>query len=269
MSMPVLNTDPTIPRVSIILPTYNRAGLVGRAITSVLAQTLTDFELIVVDDGSRDETGTIVGRFAHDPRVRYFPLPANRGAGAARNVGVGESRGRFIAFQDSDDEWLPDKLERHVEAFASAPDVGVVYSDMQRVLSDGTTKYHGSPRITDDRLLDPARRFYHVCGLGIQSTVVRRECFDLVGMFNEAFPALEDLELFIRLSRRVRFLHLPLPLVRYHETNGLSKNVAAKLTARRLLLSLYERDLAQADPSFPKYERRMLDAVERKPTRGV
>jgi glycosyltransferase involved in cell wall biosynthesis len=257
--MPASSTD---PRVSVILPTFNRATLVGRAIASVLAQTDPDFELIVVDDGSRDETAAVVDRFAADRRVRSLVLPANRGAAAARNVGVAESRGRFIAFQDSDDEWLPDKLERHLAAFAGAPEVGVVYSDMQRVLFDGTSRYHRSPDITDDRLIDPRKRFYRVCGLGIQSTVIRREAFDLAGRFNELFPALEDLELFIRLSRRVRFLHLPLPLVRYHETNGLSKDTAAKVAARRLLLMLYERDLLQADPSFPGHERRALDALK-------
>jgi succinoglycan biosynthesis protein ExoM len=255
--MPVSSTEPA---VSVILPTYNRAGSLGRAIESVLAQTFTDLELIVVDDGSQDETASVVNGFSFDRRVHYVALPGNRGAGAARNAGVQRARAQYLAFQDSDDEWMPDKLARHMDAFAAEGDVGVVYSDMERVLFDGTSKLHRSPSVESGALIDPARQFYHVCGLGIQSTVIRRECLNGAS-FNEALPALEDMELFIRLSQRVRFLHLPVPLVRYHESNGLSKNEAAKLEARRLLLELYQQDLEQSDAWFIDRERTELEAI--------
>jgi hypothetical protein len=112
-------------------------------------------------------------------------------------------------------------------------------------------------------LINPSTRFYQVCGLGIQSTVIRRDCLADAGGFNEAFPALEDLELFIRLSERCQFHHLPLPLVRYHETDGLSKNMPAKLVARALLLDLYRDELEQQDPAFVTAELSALRAAER------
>jgi glycosyltransferase involved in cell wall biosynthesis len=271
--MTTRTTDPQphgtrAPTVSVVLPTYNRRHLICRSIRSVLDQTFEDFELIVVDDGSTDATMEEVARL-DDPRVRYIRLEKNRGAGAARNVGIHHAAGRFIAFQDSDDEWLPVKLERHMEVFATcAPAVGVVYSDMQRILRDGTTHYHRSPTVTPGVLIDPRTRFYQVCKLGIQSAVIRRECFAQVGTFNEAFPALEDLELFIRLSMRTRFHHLRAALVRYYETDGLSKDMAAKRVARALLLTLYRHDLECDDMAFVIEEDASLRQAERQTATG-
>lgn len=251
------------PAVSIVLPTYDRGSLIGRSIQSVLEQTYEDFELIVVDDGSTDATADEVARF-DDPRVRYLRLDQNRGAAAARNAGIRQSAGPLLAFQDSDDEWLPEKLARHMQAFATCGDeIGIVYSDMERIWRDGTVHYHRSPDITPGVLIDADTRFYQVCRLGIQSTVIRRECLEAVGDFNEAFPALEDLELFIRLSRRYRFHHLEVPLVRYHDTDGLSQNAPAKVIARSLLLGLYREDLQQHDPEFLARELAWLRAAGR------
>jgi glycosyltransferase involved in cell wall biosynthesis len=249
--------------VSVVLPTYDRAPLITRAIRSVLEQTFTDFELIVVDDGSTDGTPDAVADIA-DSRLRFIELGENRGAAAARNVGIRAASAPFVAFQDSDDEWLPTKLERHMRAFGTAgPDVGVVYSDMERIWDDGRREYHRSPDVVRGVLLDPVTRFYQVCRLGIQSTVIRRECFAEVGDFNETFPALEDLELFVRLSRRYLFRHLDVPLVRYYETNGLSKNMPAKIVARRLLLTLYGKELEQDDLTFVNHEAAALGLVGR------
>lgn len=249
------------PAVSVVLPTYQRADLLARAVDTVLAQTYANFELVIVDDGSTDDTAAVLGGIV-DPRVRCVRLAANRGAAAARNAGVRLTRAPFLAFQDSDDEWLPHKLDAHLRAFAICPpEVGVVYSDMERIHRDGRAAYFPSPALAPGRLLDPATRFYQVCGLGIQATVIRRACFEAAGGFNEAFPALEDLELFIRLSRVCAFHHLAEPLVRYHETDGLSRNAPAKATARALLLQLYESDLARADPEFVARERAAIAAV--------
>ena len=248
------------PAVSIVLPTYQRGGLIGRAIRSVLAQTHGDFELLVVDDGSTDDTAAEVARIT-DPRVRYTRLDVNRGVAAARNLGIRATAAPLLAFQDSDDEWLPNKLERHLQVLAaSGPGVGVVYSDMERVWDDGRSEYHRSPDLVAGCLINPETSFYQVCRIGIQATVIRRVCLDAVGAFDERFPALEDLELFIRLSRRFAFHHLEEPLVRYHETDGLSKNYRAKHIARRLLLATYERELMNDDPDFVERERVAIEA---------
>jgi glycosyltransferase involved in cell wall biosynthesis len=247
--------------VSVVLPTHDRARVIGRSIRSVLDQTYRRFELIVVDDGSTDATLRGVASF-RDRRIRCIRLERNLGAAAARNAGIEASRGRFLAFQDSDDEWLPEKLERHMRAFETCgAEVGVVYSDMERVHLDGTRKYHRSPAVVRGRLIDPDSGFYQVCNLGIQSAVIRRRCFTAVGNFDERFRALEDLELFVRLSGRFGFRHLPLPLVRYHETAGVSQDIPAKLVARRLLLQLYGERLARHDIEFVERESAVLRHV--------
>jgi glycosyltransferase involved in cell wall biosynthesis len=237
------------PAVSVVIPTYNRAPLLGRAIRSVLGQCFEDFEVIVVDDGSTDETAAVVAAFG-DPRVRYVRLARNTGAGAARNAGIRLARGKFLAFQDSDDEWLPSKLSKQMSEFARGPEgLGVVYSDMQRVWGDGTTTYLAAPTVLSGRLVGGVR-FYQVCDLGVQSTVIRREWLDAAGHFNEELPALEDLEMFIRLSRLCAFQRLREPLVRYHDTQGLSKDRYAKWVSRKVILRLYYKELLARNPAF-------------------
>ena len=236
--------------VSIILPTYNREALLARAIDSVLDQTRQDFELIVVDDGSTDGTADAMAHRV-DPRIRFLQLEKNRGAGAARNVGIRQATGRYLAFQDSDDEWAPKKLEKQLQCMErQGSDVGVVYCDMARVAADGTVKYYRSPTVVPDRLVDPGRAFYQVYGLGIQSTLIRRECFDQVGTFDERYRCFEDLELFIRLLKHYRFHHLQEPLVRYYKTSGVSTDGVAEFRARTLLLSTYAREIVRTQPLF-------------------
>ena len=236
--------------VSIVLPTYNRKALLKRAVDSVLNQTHPDFELIVVDDGSTDGTAEAIALLG-DPRIRFLQLEQNRGAGAARNAGIQQAIGRFLAFQDSDDEWAADKLEKQLQCMElQGSEVGVVYSDMERVESDGTVRYYRSPTVVPDRLVDPDRAFYQVYGLGIQSTLIRRECFDRVGTFDERYRCFEDLELFIRLLKHYRFHHLQEPLVRYYKTSGVSTDGVAEFRARTLLLSTHAREIARTKPLF-------------------
>ncbi|HVN85717.1 MAG TPA: glycosyltransferase family A protein [Candidatus Binatia bacterium] len=231
------------PKVSVVLPTYNRAALLDRSIMTVLAQTYDDFELLVIDDGSTDDTHAVVQRFT-DQRLRCHRLDSNVGPGAARNVGIRAARGEFVAFQDSDDEWTPDKLERQMAAFArAAAAVGVIYSDMSLVRDDGTVVYHPSPSVTSGRAVDPATGFYQVYMLGIVGVVVRTECLLQVGGFDEQLPAFEDLELLTRLAQRYEFIHIPQSLVRHHRTGGRSDNLAAECRARCRLLRSYYREI--------------------------
>src|SRR5215207_4189569 len=177
-----------VPAVSVVLPTYNRAPLLGRSIRSVLGQSYGDFELLVIDDGSTDGTAGVVAAFG-DPRVRYVPLARNTGAGAARNVGIRMSRGRFMAFQDSDDEWLPSKLAKQLSAFGRGPSgLGVVYSDMRRVWGDGTETYLAAPDVLPGRLVGSSAWFYQVCDhpLALGPTEA-----DMVVVWKGTFCALE------------------------------------------------------------------------------
>jgi glycosyltransferase involved in cell wall biosynthesis len=125
------------PLVSVILPTYNRAHVLGKAIESILNQTYSNFEIIIVDDGSLDSTEKLVARY-RDNRIKYIRHTKNQGAVAARNTGIVASKGEYIAFQDSDNEWLPEKLEKQIAAFNSGPpNLGVVYTSVW-IIDKGT-----------------------------------------------------------------------------------------------------------------------------------
>lgn len=231
------------PTVSVIIPTYNRAHLIGRSIQSVLDQTYRDFEIIVVDDGSSDNTEEVITGFI-DARIRYVRHQQNKGAGAARNTGIKLAKGKYIAFQDSDDEWLPTKLEIQIKAFdIVSPDVGVIYTDMLQIKKDGAKEYWHSPTVTYGYLINPITLNYQVWGIGIQSTLIKKECFDEVGHFDERFPRFIDLEIFIRLLKHYHFHHIKKPLVKYYVEEGISSNVNALLIARKLLLETYSEDI--------------------------
>ncbi|MFC6974687.1 glycosyltransferase family 2 protein [Halomicroarcula sp. GCM10025709] len=134
------------PRVSVVVPTYNRADTVGRAVESALAQTVTDIEVVVVDDGSTDDTAAVVTGI-DDERVRYLAHERNRGRSAARNTGIEAARGEYVAFLDSDDRWLPGKLDRQLAELSRRPPEWIgVYCEFltpSRRLSDGWST--GSP----------------------------------------------------------------------------------------------------------------------------
>jgi glycosyltransferase involved in cell wall biosynthesis len=233
------------PAVSVIIPTYNRSHVLGRAVRSVLSQTYQDFELIVVDDGSSDATVEVVSGFA-DPRIRCLRHEKNRGAAAARNSGIKAARGEYIAFLDSDDEWLPEKLQKQVEALAKLPSrVGMVYTDLWKIGDDGVRKYWRASRILpEDGLVYDHLLADRLTGISLPSVVVRKECFTEVGIFDEEFPRLIDRELFMRLSKRFCFYHLPEGLVNYYETGRrISSDPELLIAARRLLLDKYYDDI--------------------------
>jgi glycosyltransferase involved in cell wall biosynthesis len=175
------------PCVSIVIPTYNRAALLPRALDSVLAQTFGDWEIVLVDDGSMDGTRGVVRCYADrlGDRLQYF-RQENQGSSSARNRGIDVCRGRFVAFLDSDDAFLPHKLERQLALFEACPEVGLVYSDFSYVDVDG--RYHASAFDTKCRL---AREVPHrviepglcLCSKGLFD-VLLREYFiaTIVGM---------------------------------------------------------------------------------------
>jgi glycosyltransferase involved in cell wall biosynthesis len=124
--------------VSAVIPTYNRADLICRAVDSVLQQSYADVEAVVVDDGSKDATEEVVAaRYGADPRVRYLRVP-NGGVSRARNIGIAQSRGDYVAFLDSDDYWLPWKIELQVKCLARVPEAGMIWTNMTAVAEDGS-----------------------------------------------------------------------------------------------------------------------------------
>jgi glycosyltransferase involved in cell wall biosynthesis len=127
------------PLVSVVIPAFNRADLIGRAIDSVLQQTYAEFEITVVDDASTDNTAAVVGAI-QDPRVRYLSSERNAGASAARNMGIHAASGDFVAFLDSDDVWMPNKLELQLSAIRRHPDWGSVVCYTQAMVDNGKTR---------------------------------------------------------------------------------------------------------------------------------
>jgi glycosyltransferase involved in cell wall biosynthesis len=238
------------PVVSVIVPTFNRSTLVGSAARNVLAQTFADLELLVVDDGSTDDTERVV-RDIEDYRLHYHRLPENRGQAAARNHGLRRARGEYIAFQDSDDRWVPGKLERLVGVIRRAPPgVGCVYSDMSRVWLDGRVTYHRSPTLRRRRWIDPETQWYQPYRLGIQATLIPRRCLDAAGHFDERLRYFEDMELFLRLLRSYDFVHVAEPLTDYVQTPGVSDNLAEMWRARQRLLTRHARAILRESPGF-------------------
>lgn len=235
--------------VSVILPTYNRAETLARAIRSVLIQTHTNLEFLVVDDGSTDSTESVVRSFSTDARI-FYHRQTNQGAGAARNRGIALAHGDWIAFQDSDDEWLPHKLSAQLRGSAAAgTDFAVIYSDMLRIRSNGAEEVCHAPEVTTGTLINSGTCDYQAFGIGIQTALIRRQELLSAGGLDPSLPRFIDLDLFTRLALTKRFLRVPQVLVRYFQTHGITSSPAALAAAREQLLRKHERYF-NAHPRF-------------------
>jgi len=193
-------------KVSVVIPTYNRADLIDKAIKSVLKQTYQHYEIIVIDDGSTDNTEKVV-KDLHHSQIHYIKHNDNRGVSAARNTGIKKSRGEYIAFLDSDDEWMPEKLDKQMKIFERAPlEVGAVYTGNYYIdRKSKKIKKVYIPRkkgyIYEDILKGEGRLY-------VSTLIVRRECFAKAGLFDEDFPAREDLDMWIRISKYYQFAYV-------------------------------------------------------------
>ncbi len=228
---------PASPQVSVVIPTYNRAALLPRAIRSVLSQTFPDIECIVVDDGSTDHTAALVEGF-QDPRLRFLRLSVNRGVGHARNVGIQSARGELIAFLDSDDEWLPQKLERQVKRMRETADPGVA------VIYCLSCQYDGAAdRMKPHRtIIYEGDVFGHLltgwCPPTASLFLVKRASLQEIGGFDERLPYAEDHDLWLRLAEaHNHFAAVGELLVSKHENRGpqLSTDPFVRLGGTRLL----------------------------------
>lgn len=233
----------TVPTVSIVVPTHNRAPILRRAMRSALDQTFGDFELIIVDDASTDATEETV-RSVGDIRIKYFRHDVNRGVAAARNTAILHSCGRYVAFLDDDDEWLPTKLERQLALLESSPpSVGGVYSGSIKVdRATGTVLDQIAPskrgRLFDQML---AKNW-----IGPTSAVVlRKACLDRVGLFDTELVFGEDYDLWLRLSREFEFDYIAEPLVRFYvQETGMSKDADLMLRGAEARFRKHEPLLA-------------------------
>ncbi len=227
------------PKVSVIIITYNRAQLLKTAMQTVLDQTFEDFELLIIDDGSPEDTENTVKAF-HDPRVRYVKHAQNQGEGGARNTGVQHAEGAYIAFLDDDDEWLPNKLQLQVELLDAKPDVGFVHSALINFYADTGEEVEIKKPVAAvsgqvfDRLLQD--------NFVILSTVMaRKACFDAVGPFDLSIPAGLDYDMWVRISQHYAFAYIDVPLIKYrlHREN-LGSNFGLQIRGQEAFFKKYE-----------------------------
>jgi len=195
------------PSVSVIIPTYNRGWTLRAAVDSVLTQTYRDFELIVVDDGSTDDTVEILPSYGPDIQVLR---QANAGVSAARNTGVRSAKGAFIAFLDSDDRWFPDKLGVQVDFFASHPEAVICQTE--------ETWIRKGKRVNPKKVHEkPSGRIFKaslaLCLVSPSAVMLRKALFDEIGGFDETLPACEDYDLWLRVSARYPVHLLQTPLI--------------------------------------------------------
>ncbi len=242
-------------KVSVIIPSYNSAQFLNRTLSSVLDQTEQDFEILIIDDASDDNTAQLLDMWsARDARIRTFQLEENSGGAAKpKNVGLAHARGEFIAVLDSDDEWMPTKLEKQLALFAAGPDLGFVGCNTLIVETNGMEK---KTRLV--QMLDVLSRILQSDYMGPgSSTMYRKEVFDEVGGFDEVLRSGQDWDMRIRLAQTHPFAFVDgSPLVRYHQHGG---NISKMDVDRRDLdLQYIERKHQELYLARPKIYSRKL-----------
>jgi glycosyltransferase involved in cell wall biosynthesis len=237
-----------IPSVSVVIPVYNRAATIKRALNSVLAQSFKDYEIVVVDDGSSDETVAIVR--AEYSQALLICHPQNRGASAARNTGIKAARGRWIALLDSDDTWAPDKLARQVSLLEGAP---------SGIMASATGFYLHKGGKTEAVRIDFAptqfrREIIFGCSISPGSTLVAdRRVFDDIGLYDETMRRLEDWDWLLRYADRYDLAYIAEPVADvYLGTTG----TAAASGQAAAVIDALERIRAKHMPRLKTWVRR-------------
>jgi glycosyltransferase involved in cell wall biosynthesis len=228
--------------VSIITPAFNSEKYIAEAIESVLKQTFTDYEMIVVDDGSTDDTKSIVKKYEKLSKVKYL-WQENGGPSKARNLGIRASSGRYCAFLDSDDVMNPNRLDMQVRELEADSIYGMAYSDLETFNEKGVVykskrefckPYNG---IILDKLL--INNF-----ITTSTVMVRRTCFDVVENFDESLMLSEDYKMWLSIAQRfpIRYIELPLIRYRYHQ-NSLSINkVKSNLSSYKVMMKFWKEN---------------------------
>jgi glycosyltransferase involved in cell wall biosynthesis len=239
------NAQTLRPTVSVVIPAYNAARFLPEAIESVLQQSYRDFEIVVVDDGSTDSTEAVLRSYRD--RLTYF-RQTNRGAAGARNQGIKLARGRYVAFLDADDRWMPGKLAEQVAVLNSDSGVGLVCSDVE-VVSEA-----GDP--LPSFLADKQNASGNVFNLLLRSSfiltssvLVRRKCVLEVGLFDESLPVSEDLDLWLRIAYRWKVQVLPhTTVIRRKHREALSSDPSRFTVCRVKVLSKLLANVGDLSP---------------------
>ncbi|MCK5112372.1 MAG: glycosyltransferase family 2 protein [Thermoplasmatales archaeon] len=221
-----------LKRVSVIIPTYNRPDFLKKAIKTVLNQTYKNLEILVIDDASTADNQKIINNF-NDNRIIYFKNKTRRGASYSRNVGIKNAKGKFIAFLDDDDEWMPEKIEKQVESMEKHKDVAlaICYSLDKRF---GHERVNKPPEIISHELI--------LKSFNLSSTssyLVRKDAIDEAGGFDILLPSAQEYDLAIRLSKHHKICCIPEILMVQHSTEGqISENWNRKIKG---LMAIYHK----------------------------
>lgn len=253
-----------MPEVSVIIPTYNRSHLISDAIDSVLSQSFRDFEILVIDDGSTDNTGEFLKKFSGDItyiNTKHSGLPA-----VARNVGIKHARGTYIAFLDSDDIWLPEKLEKEVAVLKNNPDMGLVCSNAYIMKSNEDRKnelYLKSKQIKNGKVLAELLKDNFIIN---SSVLVRRSAIDQADVFSEnpEIRALEDYDLWLRISLETNIYYIPDALLRYRDHGGSIRMQQTSISHTKAMISIQKQIRARvlAFDHHDKYMKNILDDID-------
>lgn len=209
--------DEGMPKVSVIIPTYNRGRFISHAIMSVLSQTYKDYEIIVVDDGSTDDTKKRVQKFGD--QVRYI-YQKNRGPSAARNTGIRRAKGKYIAFCDSDDQFLPDKLEKQMKYIRKHPECRFLYSWYYDVDPLGKVIKKKKPLVSKNQQQLQYLLLNRKLVIRTSTVLVHQSCFNKAGIFNEKYWTSEDWDMWLRILAYYPGHCLKVPLSEYWRHHG-------------------------------------------------
>ncbi len=239
-----------VPKISVIIPTYNSARYLPEAIESVLAQSYRDFEIIVIDDGSTDNTKDVVRPYRD--RIIYLHGD-NAGPSAARNRGIRASSGPYVAFLDADDLWYPDKLKRQLEVFSANRDYDLVHTDASytRSLSSPPerTWFSLKKKVSSGSVFSD---LLNECFIILSSVVVKRECLERVGLFDQKIGRWEGYDLWLRIAfeRQIGLIETPLYFRRIHETNRFYSDPLKEVSNYITVMKKWQdrsQDLADSD----------------------
>ena len=233
-------------KISVVIPTYNRANTIIKSIESALNQSYPVDEIIIVDDSSTDDTGLRV-KGVNDDRIKYFFLEQNRGAAGARNYGVSQAMNDMIAFLDSDDVWHPDKTEKQVGLKKENSDLRLIYTAYARIYDSSREIYpdlSGNTRLDGDML----SQILYENTVGTPTILMEKTLFDEIGGFDEGLRSLEDWDLVIRAAQKTDFGVIPEVLVdAMYLNDGVTSNIDEYFKSRCRMIEKYRQDYLETD----------------------
>lgn len=242
------------PLVSIVIPTRNREHLLKRAVNSVLNQTFTNYEIIIIDDFSDNQVTDNKGLIKYE-KIKIIRHSEQKGGSAARNTGIRNASGDFIAFLDDDDEWMPPKLEQQVQLFKnSKKNTALIYTGV-KVIDENNSNYVKVmvPSIRGEKTFEKLLEKNY---LGTTSSImVKKTAIEDVGFFDESLPARQDLDLYLRIAKlySIDFIEEPLVIHRKHKENRISDNLHSKIKGFEILYEKLKPELKNHPELESKY----------------